>query len=103
MINKNQVICAQFSGIVNVDGYDVTILKFKIELLKVYFTAYVRFDILQDDNYGYETYREKDVIGIDTLHGFNLNMNEDQKYKDTIYQISMIIKEHKKWIANGGN
>ena len=69
--------------------------------------AYVRLPLpfrSSDDmeyNYEYpsETYREGDVLGIDTDHLFNQNQNMTQKLEDARRQITDLIQEYIEWKA----
>lgn len=40
------------------------------------------------------TYKEKNVYGIDTNHLHNMSMSYEEKYKDAIRQIKMLIKSY---------
>ena len=69
--------------------------------------AYVRLPLpfrSSDDmeyNYEYpsETYREGDVLGIDTDHLFNRNQNMTQRLEDARRQITDLIQEYIEWRA----
>ena len=79
---------------VNKRDYLITILK-----LGEYYTAYVYLDgsrKYEEEFLNYPTYRNGDVVGIDTNHSFNMEMSIQEKYKDAIRQIKNMIKAYQK-------
>lgn len=89
-----------------------TILGYKVVFREVYLDiciqpshicAYVRltppFNSNDDYEYPYETYRERDVFGVDTAHFRNRDQNMTQKLEDARWQITQLIQEHVEWQA----
>ncbi len=78
----------------NVAGFDVTFLRL-ISGNDRWITAYVRFDY-PDENVTYagETYRDDNVVGVDTIHLYNQRMNIEQRMKDAEGQISDVIDSY---------
>lgn len=57
-------------------------------------SAYVYLENKRRRNLFYETYREGNVIGIDTGHYWNWEMTLEEKYKDAERQITELIKDY---------
>ncbi len=78
-----------------IKGYDVTFIKQSLgSQFPEWICAYVKLTGKLDDNYSNETYRELNVIGIDTNHMFNQKQSIEERYKDAERQITEIIGEH---------
>lgn len=67
----------------NIMGFEVLIIKREIGKEELsFFCAYVELKnviFFSDTFLGHPTYRDKDVIGIDTAHGYNDKMTELEK------------------------
>ena len=76
-----------------VNDFDVTFMNIKLGNDK-WVTAYVRLDNPISDEYEYETYREGNVIGIDTMHYCNQKMTFNEKIMDAERQIKLLIEDY---------
>lgn len=76
-----------------INDFDVTFIKNEIGDLK-WVTTYVRLDNPLPDEYEYETYREGNVIGIDTIHYYNQKMTFNEKVIDAERQIKYLIEDY---------
>ena len=75
-----------------IEGHDVTILRLG-ESNDAWFTAYVRLlDMNSDAQYGNETFRQGNVIGVDTNHLCNISMSISEKFIDVQRQIEDVIR-----------
>ena len=89
-----------FMGIKIIDGYAVTFVQMT-HMKEPYVNAYVNIPEIKDMNYPFEgigcecTYHNGDVLGIDTIHGYNKDMTFEEKYQDAVKQIKSVIKEVK--------
>ncbi|MCA9497228.1 MAG: hypothetical protein KC589_09875 [Nanoarchaeota archaeon] len=70
-------------------GYDVKIKKFKS-----WYCGYVQLDGELNDCYLYESYRNNNIIGVDTNHSWNLHHSQKEKYENCIEQLYNTIREH---------
>lgn len=57
--------------------------------------AYVYLDKMVDDTLSNETYREDNVVGVDTMHYYNIGKNLDSKFEDAKRQIKNVIEDYK--------
>lgn len=78
---------------------DYQIILIKGHLMDEYVNGYVYLERLQETpfsnkEFGNETYREGNVIGVDTLHYYNQKMSYEEKKEDAIRQIKIIIDEY---------
>jgi len=80
----------QLDTIKDVEGYDVTFMILK-STDNEWITAYVRLTNLEEDEYQCETYRDGEVVGVDTVHYHNRKMSLDQKRIDAEEQITTLI------------
>lgn len=80
-------------------GYDVAFLRLEIND-NAWISAYIRLDNLMEDEYEYETYREGNVVGIDTMHFYNQDMTFDNKILDAERQIKFLIHDYESKINN---
>ena len=76
-----------------INRFDVTFMNIELGNDK-WVTAYVRLDNPLPDEYEYETYREGNVIGIDTMHYYNQKMTFNEKVLDAERQIKYLIKDY---------
>ena len=76
-----------------INGFDVTFMNIELGNDK-WVTAYVRLNNPLPDEYEYETYREGNVIGIDTMHYRNETMTFDEKVIDAERQIKYLIEDY---------
>ena len=79
----------------NIRGYDVSFQKIGIPRIGEWICAYVNLKgELKEEKYNNETFRELNVIGVDTNHLHNMEQSLESKYKDAERQITSIIEEH---------
>ena len=76
-----------------INGFDATFMNIELGNDK-WVTAYVRLDNLTSDEYLCETYREGNIIGIDTMHYYNQIMTFDEKVLDAERQIKYLIEDY---------
>ena len=77
----------------HINGFDVTFLNIELGNDK-WVTAYVRLDNPLPDEYEHETYREDNMIGIDTMHYYNQTMTFNEKIIDAERQIKYLIEDY---------
>lgn len=88
---------AELITIEKINDFDVTFLKLGSGLRNGWICAYVRLDTPAEDiQYASETFREGNVIGIDTNHAFNVEMNIDEKMEDAKTQINDVINHYRR-------
>ncbi len=82
-----------------IDGYVVVYIRIKFPSpINDYVNAYVYLDGLENmecDFLGNETYREGNVVGVDTAHYYNEGQTLEEKLEDARQQIKDIIREYK--------
>jgi len=49
---------------------------------------------IPEGNFSCETYRNGNIIGVDTAHSYNQNQSYEQRKQDAITQIKLIIDEY---------
>lgn len=70
----------------------------EIETDREWFCAYVELqdsNVLSDYYLGNVTYREDDVLGVDTAHAFNEGQPLENKLSSALHQIERVIKKWK--------
>jgi len=79
----------------NIKGHDVTFVKLEMGDMK-WICAYVRFDepLNRGEEYPCETYNEGEVYGVDTNHGYNMDMSLEERFEDAKRQITAMIEAH---------
>ena len=78
-----------------INGFDVTFLLLEVGNSK-WITAYARFDNpIEDVEYASETYRDGEVIGVDTAHFYNLKMTLEEKQIDAEEQMKCLIEDYR--------
>ena len=66
------------------------------------FCAYTELknsNILKENFLGYPTFRDGDIVGVDTAHSFNMKQTEAEKLLSAIHQIIFIIEKWKEAIG----
>ncbi len=96
----------------NINGFEVEVRKAdytrtkgkSMKLVKtIYFNAYVELkgsNILSESFLNYPTYREGDVLGVDTNHAHNDGQGEADRLADALQQIGSIILRYKEVVKN---
>lgn len=87
----------------NIRGHRVEVRQHKIGK-DVIFNAYVKLkdsNVLSDTFLGHPTYREGDVLGVDTAHARNEGQSEVRRLADALHQIESIIESWKNATEEG--
>ena len=88
-------------GTINVAGREVNIREMDI-VIEVFYNAYVEISgshVLSDEALNYPTYRNGDILGVDTGHLFNKSQTQVDKLIDAIKQITEVIQSADKALA----
>ena len=94
--NKSNDFASKSLGLINVAGKQVNIREIKLGNEAIWYNAYVDFkgsSAVKDDYISWATFREGDIIGVDTMHSYNDEQTQAQKLIDAIHQIEHIIEK----------
>jgi hypothetical protein len=82
-------------GLINVAGKQVNIREVKLSSEAIWYNAYVEFkgsSAVKDDYISWATFRDGNIIGVDTMHSYNDELTQAEKLIDAIHQIGHIIE-----------
>jgi hypothetical protein len=88
---------------IEIEGKEYLIFLVNIDRLSPQFPAYINaytyiegIEKIDDEFLDYPTYKDTNIIGVDTAHSFNESMTLDEKREDAIRQITDCIKSYLK-------
>jgi hypothetical protein len=84
-------------GETNIKGIPVLLVKIGYPLIdKQHFCAYAELEnsrYLSDLFLSPQTFRAKDWVGVDTAHGYNMDMSMEHKLLDALQQMQQVIEK----------
>jgi hypothetical protein len=90
----NRRAASKSLGIINVAGKEVNIREMDLHT-EIFYNAYVELKgshMLSDEALNYPTYRNEDIVGVDTGHTYNEDQTPAEKLIDAIKQITEVIQ-----------
>ena len=90
----NAHLASKSLGIINVAGKEVNIREVDMQI-EIFYDAYVELKgshLLSDEALDYPTYRDDDIVGVDTGHAYNEDQTPAEKVIDAIKQITEVIE-----------
>lgn len=85
-----------------IKGYDVTFLRMThLKSFGDFVNAYVKLPKskkLSEEELGYPSWKDGDVVGVDTAHSFNETHNYQQRLLSAEHQIEYVITRYKEMI-----
>ena len=97
----NRLVASKSLGIINVAGKEVNIRESE-GLRSSHYTAYVEIKdshFLAESVIGYPILRKDDILGVDTLHIYNMHQTPAERLIDAIKQITEVIQSADKALS----